>query len=72
MANAPRKKDEEYIPLGRNPRTLLSTCQRPTGVLPVAPVETWTNSQDSATDDLEENLPRLVDLDVAVRASVAS
>ena len=38
-------------------------CQSPTGVFPVAPVETWT-THDAPVVDLEEHLLRLVDLEV--------
>ena len=46
----------------------------PSGVLPVAPVETWTTSVTTSGPHVDQHLPRLVDLDVvaaAVRAGHA-
>ena len=39
-------------------------CQSPTGVFPVAPVETWTTLDHAPVVDLEQHLLRLVDLEV--------
>ena len=48
----------------RSPPTLRYTCQTPTGVLPVAPVEVGTIERHLAAAHDEQHLPRLVDLDV--------